>query len=301
MLQLNNASFHYKTDSPWIFQNFNLTIADTGILGLLGHNGAGKSTLMSILAGLYKLDDGQLIDTNSNQRLLPEQLIQNVSLVPQDFAFYQKLSVKQNLELFFKVADKKQVAVKVNDVVDMCQLDALLNKPVATLSGGQKRRLNLAIGLLKDAQLLLLDEPTVGIDPESKQQLLKTIRRIADGGKSIVFTSHILQEVEELVDDICILDQGILKLAPTKISELSSNQQAILQVPLSNKNTVEGLIASHQLTWVKPELCMVHQISYSDYVTLLQKIEQLGISLNAFSYGGNALEHLYFSLTQESV
>lgn len=298
MLQLSNLNYRYRSELPWVLQEFSLQLPQQGILGLLGHNGAGKSTLLSIIAGLYQTQQGEVRDLTSGQVMDSKNLLNQVSLVPQDFAFYQELTVQQNLDLFYKIAERQQQATSLQQVIQTCQLKPLLNKPAYSLSGGQKRRLNLAIGLIKQARILLLDEPTVGIDPESKQSLLATIRQIADQGKCIVFTSHILSEVESLVDQICILHQGELKLAPTQLSQLGANQQASLWLKDNDyKQSMQQLLENYTCQWFKQDLCMVKGLDFHDYVVLLSKLNSQQIPLAATSYGTNALESAYLALT----
>ncbi len=298
MLQLSNIDFRYRADLPWVFQQLSIELPEQGIIGLLGHNGAGKSTLLSIIAGLYQPQQGTLAVGAPAQKVDSQQLLNRVSLVPQDFAFYQELTVRQNLDLFYKIATQHQQAVAMQQVIADCQLEALLNKYVYRLSGGQKRRLNLAIGLLKQADILLLDEPTVGIDPESKVLLLNSIRQIADQGKCVVFTSHILNEVETLVDQICILHHGALKLAPTDLSQLHGNQQVALQLKqLEHKPQLTPIIQQYDCQWLKPDFCLVSGLNFSGYATLVAKLSSEGIDINCTSFGANTLESVYLTLT----
>ena len=299
MLQINNLSYRYRPSSPWVLQDIQLAIPRQGVLGLIGHNGAGKSTLLSLLAGLYSLERGE-IRNSDGESLSSRDLIKLVSIVPQDFAFYQELSVQQNLQLFNAISTAKHKANSINKAVEICLLSKLLKKPVTQLSGGQKRKLNLAIGLLKPATVLLLDEPTVGIDPESKRELLDAIKALANEGMSIVYTSHILSEVEQICDEICILHEGKLKLAPTTLNQLDENPRALLQLQTAaDKDKLDPIFKNIAVNWVNQHTAVIENLNTS-FAELLNRIEQAGVQLRSSSFGTGALEQLYFSLTQES-
>ena len=297
---IQDLSYRYSHTLPWVLQDLRLQLPRQGILGLLGHNGAGKSTLMSIAAGLYPIERGEIRD-DQGKPLDSHTLIEQVSLVPQDYAFYQELSVLQNLQLFFRIAEKHQQVVALNQVIEFCQLSALLKQPVAQLSGGQKRKLNLAIGLIKDTNILLLDEPTVGIDPQSKRELLNVIKSLAEAGKSIVYTSHILHEVEQICDYFCILHHGVLALAPTPFGQHENNQKSVVQLQsVADKNKFGQLVNSLTIQWPKNDTAIIDGLSLSSYASLLQNIEQAEIRIQSSSFGQDSLEQLYFSLTQEA-
>ena len=298
MLYVHNLSYRYGPALPWVLRDIHLTLPEQGILGLIGHNGAGKSTLLSIIAGLYEIEPGDIQD-NQRNTLSGKKLIDLVAIVPQDFAFYQDLSVLQNLQLFYRVAAASQKVNSLNNIIETCQLATLLKKPVRHLSGGQKRKLNLAIGLIKDTKILLLDEPTVGIDPESKQELLNVVKSLAIAGKLIVYTSHILSEVEQICDYFCILHQGAIKLTPTAFGQLENSEQIILQLKsIDDRHKLDSLVATMNKHWVNPNTLTLHNLDIS-YAQLLLRIEQAGVALRSSSFGSGALEQLYFSLTRE--
>ncbi len=179
-------------------------------VGLLGPNGAGKTTTVSIISGLCVPDAGRVLfdgrelqgDSDPTKRLL--------GLVPQELALYDELSAEQNLRLFGTIArgGREGLAEAVDEAFALVGLTERRRHLVKTFSGGMKRRLNLAASLMHDPQLILLDEPTVGIDPQSRNAIFENLEALRARGKSIVYTTHYMEEVERLCDRVVIIDRG---------------------------------------------------------------------------------------------
>ncbi|HIP52257.1 MAG TPA: ABC transporter ATP-binding protein [Campylobacterales bacterium] len=212
MIKISNLSKNYGKHQA--LKSINLEMNAGSIYGLLGPNGAGKTTLISALVGLNSYDSGEIHIQNKN---LKEELayIQSISsLIPQNLAFYPTLTAKDNLEFFAGMLGLKGQALKsrLEYVMNISQLQEVFKKQAQTYSGGLKRRLNIAIGLLSDPEIIYFDEPTVGIDPQSRNFILESIKSMKDDKKLIVYTSHYMEEVEFLCDKIAIIDHGkILK------------------------------------------------------------------------------------------
>lgn len=185
-----------------------LEIRKGRIFGLLGVNGAGKSTLLSVLNGLTDIDEGSVEIFGFDLKKEIREIRNISSIVPQNLAFYEKLTVKENLEFFSNV----QQASKENFVkaIEINDLSELLNQESSTLSGGQKRRLNMSIGLLNDPKIIYFDEPTVGIDTKSRNDILDSIRSYKDLGITVVYTSHYMNEIEKICDDVAVIAKGKL-------------------------------------------------------------------------------------------
>jgi ABC-2 type transport system ATP-binding protein len=200
VIALRQLSFRYQGAGRDAIQGLSLDIAQGSLFGLLGPNGSGKTTLISILCGLLKAGSGQVsVDA------VP-------SLVPQDYAFYPRMSILENLEFFAGVQGLRGSLAqeRIAEMLRISGLEENLRKRAEDCSGGMKRRLNIAIGLLTKPKLLFLDEPTVGIDPQSRHFILQAVRQINRQGCTVVYTSHYMEEVEELCDEIGILDLGTL-------------------------------------------------------------------------------------------
>jgi ABC-2 type transport system ATP-binding protein len=179
-------------------------------IGLLGPNGAGKTTTVSMIAGLVTPDSGQVLidgapvvgDTNPAKR--------RIGLVPQDLALYDELSAQANLELFAALygIGGAQATQVIGDALALVGLKDRAKDRAGTFSGGMKRRLNLAAALLHDPDVLLLDEPTVGVDPQSRNAIFDNLETLKKSGKTLVYTTHYMEEAERLCDRIVIVDHG---------------------------------------------------------------------------------------------
>ncbi len=180
------------------------------IFGLLGVNGAGKTTLVSILNGLSGYDSGRVEVAGLDLRENIEQIRSKSAFIPQSLAFYEQLSVLENLNFFAGIQNiqSSKIEDQINRAVETSSLESLLYQSAKTLSGGQKRRLNIAIGLLNDPEILYFDEPTVGIDPASRNEILETILSFKKSNKTVVYTTHYMPEIEKICDEVAIIDRG---------------------------------------------------------------------------------------------
>ncbi len=186
-------------------------VVDAGqIVGLLGPNGAGKTTTISMVAGV-------ITPTRGTARVLGHDIAVDASaarralgLVPQDLALYEDLSARENLRFFGSLygLTGRALASRVDWALRLAQLVDRAGDRVSTYSGGMKRRLNLAAGLLHEPSLVVLDEPTVGVDPQSRAHIFDTVRALRDDGMTVLYTSHYMEEVEALCDRVAIMDRG---------------------------------------------------------------------------------------------
>lgn len=184
---------------------------DSGeIFGLLGPNGAGKSTTISMITGLVKNNGGETIFEEKEGEI--NKWKKNIGLVPQDFALYFDLTAEENIKYFcslygFKGEDLKN---RVNKALDFVGLADVRKKRAGEFSGGMKRRLNMACAIAHTPKLIIMDEPTVGIDPQSRNHILESVKKLRDNGATIIYTSHYMEEVDEICDRIAIMDHGRL-------------------------------------------------------------------------------------------
>ena len=197
------------------------------VFGLLGVNGAGKSTILSILNGLMEMDSGTIKVAGFDIRKDTKKIKGISSIIPQNLAFYEKLSVKENLDFFAAIQDAKKEnydkAIEINGLGDV------LEQRASTLSGGQKRRLNIAIGLLNNPKIIYFDEPTVGIDPKSRNEILTSIKNYKNFGMTVVYTSHYMNEVAMICDEVAIISHGSL-VAQEPVSASSNLEKHFLEL-----------------------------------------------------------------------
>jgi ABC-2 type transport system ATP-binding protein len=179
-------------------------------VGLLGPNGAGKSTTVSMLCGLLRPDAGQVLLDGQSVTTGAASVKRRIGLVPQDLALYDDLSAHENLRLFGALYGLKGQLLNehIERVLGLVNLLERAREKPATFSGGMKRRLNIAAALLHDPDLLILDEPTVGVDPQSRNAIFDCLASLQAQGRALIYTSHYMEEVERLADHIVIVDHG---------------------------------------------------------------------------------------------
>ena len=218
MLEIKNLTKSYG--DIMALDHFSLDLKKGEVLGLLGPNGAGKTTLISILAGTLRDFTGSV--SFLGRDLFADRSLKNrMGIVPQDMAFYEELNAVDNLLFWGGLYDVPRADLKSRaaEILEMVELSGRTKEPVKNFSGGMKRRLNTAIGLLHRPDLLLLDEPTVGIDVQAKVSILELIRKVGAAGTAVIFTTHQLAEVENTCSRIAIMDHGRI-LAQGTLEEL---------------------------------------------------------------------------------
>jgi ABC-2 type transport system ATP-binding protein len=200
----------YKNAVDPALNNFSLTVECGSFFGLLGPNGAGKTTALSIITGLLSPDSGTvtILGMRLDQHL--QQIQTKIGLVPQDLALYENLTATENLVFFGRLygLTGKDLQAEIDRCLEFTQLQDQRNRRVSTFSGGMKRRLNLSAGMLFHPQILFLDEPTVGIDAQSRQLIHERLVEVNQGGTTLIYTTHYMEEAEELCSHVGIIDAG---------------------------------------------------------------------------------------------
>ncbi|MGA7616748.1 MAG: ABC transporter ATP-binding protein [Thermoanaerobaculia bacterium] len=191
------------------------------VLGLLGPNGAGKSTIVRTVMGRVSPDQGRLFVFGKEISPSDHSLRREIGFVPQEIALYPLLTVRENAEVIgrYQGLSGMQLGSKVDQALEWAALTDRARDVTKNLSGGMKRRLNMAVGILHDPRVLLLDEPTVGVDPQSREKVYEMIESLRGGGVSILYTTHYMEEAERLCDRIAIIDHGRIVASGTR-SEL---------------------------------------------------------------------------------
>ncbi|SEQ14275.1 ABC transporter ATP-binding protein [Piscibacillus halophilus] len=216
-------------------------------VGLLGPNGAGKSTTISMISTLLKPTSGE-VKWHGDSVIKNPSLIRDVlGVVPQEIALYEELTALENLRFFGKIygIKGKQLETKITEVLEIVGLTDRQKELVKHYSGGMKRRINIAVALLHEPEIIIMDEPTVGIDPQSRNYILEMVRQLnKEKGMTVLYTSHYMEEVERLCDRIYIMDHGKVIATGTKeelTSILSSEETILIELDQSYPQLVEKI------------------------------------------------------------
>ncbi|ODT34929.1 MAG: ABC transporter ATP-binding protein [Sphingobacteriales bacterium 41-5] len=220
-VQIQNLDFAYK-NQPQLIKGLHLKIDEGSRFGIFGPNGAGKTTIMGLITGLLHYDNGSIKIFDKEVKSQKDEINKMIGLMPQDFSFYEELSPVENMEFFgaWYGLNKEQIKQKIATLLEIMGLADVRKKPVKQFSGGMKRRVNLAIGVMNDPKILFLDEPTVGVDVHSRNAIISFLKKInEEDGTTLVYTSHQLKEAEDLCEAVAMIDQGQI-IAKDSLSNL---------------------------------------------------------------------------------
>ncbi len=206
------------------------------IFGLLGPNGAGKTTTISMITGLIAPTNGRITLSNLDMKTQANQAKRKIGLVPQELALYPTLSAEDNLRFFGRLYGLrgKKLNERIQTTLEIVGLTERAKSPVEKFSGGMKRRINIAAGLLHEPEILFLDEPTVGVDPQSRNAIFESVEALNAAGMTVVYTTHYMEEAQRLCDRIAIVDEGKLLALDTPMALINSLGGGLIQLGLEN-------------------------------------------------------------------
>ena len=223
-----------------------LSIAEGSIFGLLGPNGAGKTTTISMISCLLAPDEGDVVVDGHSVRTQSAAVLRVLGVVPQEIALYPTLTAAENLRFWGRMygLSGKALSDAIEYGLKMAGLEEQAKQRIETFSGGMKRRINIAAGILHRPRVLLMDEPTVGIDPQSRNHILDTVRELNREGMTVLYTSHYMEEVEALCDSIAIVDHGRV-IAQGSLEELRAlvGDEDRISIELAAERCDEALAA----------------------------------------------------------
>lgn len=304
MIELINLTKRFKQIEA--VKNLNLFIERGEIVGLLGPNGAGKSTAISMLSSLVEPTSGDVLFENKSIVKHPSSFRKIVGIVPQEIALYDDLSAEENLYFFGRIYHLRgqKLKQKVNEVLEQIGLTDRRKDVVKKFSGGMKRRLNIGVAMLHDPEVIIMDEPTVGIDPQSRNYILETVKRLNKERKmTVLYTSHYMEEVELLCDRIYIMDKGNLIASGTKdeIKKILSNENTIsIKAEQINDEFLHAL-KQHpsvtQVTVVDKEVLVIVPRSVRIFSEVIKIAEENEIELISVDNKAPTLEDVFLHLT----
>ena len=301
-----------------LFKSFDELMAVNGVsfsidegetFGLLGPNGAGKTTSISMVAGLLEPDSGQVIVDGSEITTSSTGGKGSIGLVPQELALYPDLTAAENLRFFGRLYGMKGDALdeRVASVLDVVGLSDRKDDLTKEFSGGMKRRLNIGIGLLHNPRMLILDEPTVGVDPQSRNAILESVERLSSGGMAVLYTTHYMEEAERLCDRVAIIDEGVIQAEGTR-RELISMVGQLDNVMISGSGEIEAAGKAVR------EMAGVSEVSTSDHrldvlakeasallPDILARVTAAGVAISGVEVVEPNLEAVFLHLTGKAL
>jgi ABC-2 type transport system ATP-binding protein len=292
VIAISDVRFRYPQADAWALAGVSLELTAGAIHGLLGPNGAGKSTLLSLLVGLRQPTSGK-VDLRGAQ----------LAWCPQDFAFYPALTARENLAFFGGVQgySGRALAARIDAALAFGALESVADRRAATYSGGLKRRLNLAIAHLSEAEWLLLDEPAVGVDAQSRRFILDAIKRLPAAGRSVIYTSHYMEEVEYLCDRIAILDGGKV-LAQGALADLLREREGVsveLTAP-PGAALAQALMQAYPEAHIDGAHIALPQ-RRDGAARMMALLESHGAAVRRYQIGHRNLEEVFLQLTHRSL
>ncbi|MDD3074355.1 MAG: ABC transporter ATP-binding protein [Eubacteriales bacterium] len=285
--------------------NVNLQIAEGEIFGLLGPNGAGKTTIINMLIGLTKVDGGEIAIFGKKVNGNREDVSSHIGIVPQELAIYNDLTAAENLAFFGKLygIKGKLLQERVTEALEFTGLSDKRKILPKKFSGGMKRRLNIACAIVHQPKLIIMDEPTVGIDPQSRNHILSSVQELHSQGSTIIYTSHYMEEVEELCTRVAIMDEGRIIAQGNKdeLKELVSfEDRIVVEVSTVNFTLVDEIKRIGGVTdcFLAENILTIHMAKNSHIIgRVVDVITGAGAEVVTLSAEKPTLESVFLTLT----
>ncbi|MDU1846431.1 MAG: ABC transporter ATP-binding protein [Niallia nealsonii] len=308
MLETIKLSKNFKDNK--VVDEINLFLGEGESVGLLGPNGAGKSTTISMISSLLKPTSGDVKLNGKSMIKDAAEMRRILGVVPQEIALYEELSAYENLKFFGRAyqVPKDKIEDRIQNVLEMVGLKDRQKELIKTFSGGMKRRINIAAALLHEPKILIFDEPTVGIDPQSRNHILETVRELnVKHGTTVLYTSHYMEEVEQLCNRVYIMDHGKVIASGTK-SELLSilSSEDTIQVQLNKKSDVllteiKSFNHVYQVDETDEGLRIISRKGSNILSDLVHAAEKAGIQIVNYQVEIPSLEDVFLHLTGKTL
>lgn len=293
-----------KFEEKVVLDNFNLELKENDILGLIGPNGCGKTTLISCILELIHYDSGNILVFGENSIKNKYDIKRKIGFVPQEIAVFDELTVRENIDFFCSlyVSNKNERKNLVNYAIDFVDLKKFEKFIPKKLSGGLLRRLNIACGIVNKPKLLILDEPTVAIDTQSRNFILEKIKLLNEQGTSILYTTHYLEEAEYLCKNISIMDNG-KNIVTGDMKELIEN------VSIKEKIFISGIFKQSFIDFLKEEeniifveekdgsLILNYNTNVGNLKNIVHLLDKYNVAYDSIFSKRPSLQDVYLELT----
>ena len=307
LVQVNNLVKKYPNSGVLAVDQVNFDIQEGEVFSLLGPNGAGKSTTISMLSCLLNASDGDAIIDGKSILSDPMGVKNMIGVIPQEIALYETLSARDNLLFWGRLYGMGGQSLKnrVEEVLEQVDLKDRAKDKVKTYSGGMKRRINIAVGLLHKPKLVFMDEPTVGIDPQSRRRILDMVKELNQQGLTVLYTTHYMEEAEELSDRVGIIDHGkLIAIGTQKELTRMVGEKEGLRLHFSEGDQVDLLVESLQTL---PEVIKVSTTDHEILVivpdaeealpAVISKANEDGVRVRSIDIEEPNLEAVFLHLT----
>ena len=308
MIEIKDVTKSYGRHK--VLQNVSFEIMEGELFGLLGPNGAGKSTLIDILTGIQSMDSGEIFINGKSIKTDKVEIRKHLGLVPQDIALLEELNAVDNLEYFgglYGLAGQ-ELKSQIEKLLEVAGLTDKKKEKVKNYSGGMKRRLNIAVAMLHNPSILILDEPTVGVDAQSRQHIFDYIQSLAEQGTTILYTSHYMEEIETLCKRVFILDLGEEVAYGTKeeVKKLVGHTQTVAltldRVPAGFDEVLKNSENGIQFVTVDGQdmVLTIDQTIFS-MMKLIEQVEQAQLVIKSVNVKETTLEEAFLQLTGKTL
>ena len=308
MIEIKDVTKSYGRQK--VLQNVSFEIMEGELFGLLGPNGAGKSTLIDILTGIQSMDSGDIFINGKSIKTDKVEIRKQLGLVPQDIALLEELNAVDNLEYFGGLYGLAGAELK-NQIEKLLEVAGLTDKKkekVKNYSGGMKRRLNIAVAMLHNPSILILDEPTVGVDAQSRQHIFDYIQSLAEQGTTILYTSHYMEEIEALCKRVFILDLGEEVAYGTKeeVKKLVGHTQTVSltldRVPSGFDEVLKNSENGIQFVTVDgQDMALTIDQTIFSMMKLIEQVEQAQLVIKSVNVKETTLEEAFLQLTGKTL
>ena len=305
VIQLRQLSKVFPGGRKAALDSVDLDVARGGFFGILGPNGAGKTTLMSILAGSLKPTSGSVCIDGRDAIADRGAMKHILGIVPQEPAIYPTLTARENLDFFGRMQGLSgaHLEARIQACLDLVEMAGAADQRVESFSGGYKRRLNMVIGLIHEPSILILDEPTVAIDPHSRSLIHQRLRELHRSGITILISTHYMEEAEQLCQNIAIIDHGRVLVQGTvpDLLALHANQTIQIRLAGSPPPTLERKLAHLPglLETAVIDQCVLATAQHPEQVIgpLLSALHDEGLAVRSLNYGATSLEQVFLAYT----
>ncbi|MBL4933407.1 ABC transporter ATP-binding protein [Clostridium paridis] len=303
ILNINNLEKRYGNFLA--VDNISLSVEKGEVFGLLGPNGAGKSTTINIIIGLLKSNGGEIQIFEKEQKEYGKEIKKKIGIVPQNLAIYRELSAEENIKFFGSIYGIKGKALKeaVEYALEFTGLLEHRKNKAKNFSGGMMRRLNIACGIVHKPELVIMDEPTVGIDPQSRNHILESVKKLNQDGCTVIYTSHYMEEVENLCNRIAIMDKGKIIAEGTQeelitmVSDTQNLEVEISDIKNIDKEEILNIKGVKSLI-IKDEVLNINSLrEVSNLNLIIDYLTSKEVKIRNIGYTDINLETVFLNLT----